>query len=74
VPPALVTVTSTVPAVPEGAVAVSEVSDVTAYVAAAVPKRTPVTPVKPDPVMVTVVPPAREPALGLSPVTAGVAT
>ena len=43
-------------------------------VAAVVPKSTVVAPVKPVPVMVTNVPPAAGPLLGLIPVTVGAAT
>ena len=63
-PPGVVTVTSTVPTVPAGAVAVIVVELVTVKVAAAVPKSTAVAPVKPVPVTVTVVPPALVPELG----------
>ena len=42
-------------------------------VAAVVPKSTAVAPVKPVPVIVTLVPPAAGPAVGLTPVTVGAA-
>ena len=57
VPPGLVTETSTVP-VPAGTVAVISVSEVTVYVAARLPNVTAVVPAKPEPVIVTAVPPA----------------
>jgi hypothetical protein len=72
VPPAVVTVTSTVPAASAGAVIVREVSETTSSdVPAWVPKSTAVANVKPDPVTVTEVPPKIEPELGLTPVTTG---
>jgi hypothetical protein len=71
VPFGVVTVTSTVP-VPAGEVAVIEVSELTVKLAAeATPKRTAVAPVKPVPVMVTVVPPASGPAIGVTALTVG---
>jgi hypothetical protein len=74
--PPTVTVTSTAPALPTGLVAVQLVTElqVTA-VPAAVPKLT-VVPVvaKFVPVMVTTVPPARGPEVGLIPVTVGAVT
>jgi len=73
VPPAVITVTSTVP-VPGAVVAVIEVALLTVNDAAAIPpKFTFVAPVKFVPVMVTLVPPAPEPVLGLTPVTVGTA-
>ena len=61
------TVTSTVPAAPAGAVAVMEVALLTVKVVAAVaPKATAVAPVKLVPVMVTEVPPAAGPEVGLT--------
>jgi hypothetical protein len=70
-PPPVVTVTSTVP-LPAGVVAVIAVSELTVKLTAeAVPKRTAVEPVKPVPVIVTVVPALVGPAFGLTPVTAG---
>jgi hypothetical protein len=75
VPPGVVTVTSTVPAAPAGAVAVIEVALTTVKVEAAVaPNFTAVAPVKLVPVMVTEVPPPVEPEVGLTPVTVGAAT
>jgi hypothetical protein len=75
VPPAVVTVTSTVPAVPEGlrstiCVAVSLVKLLTMVV----PKRTAVALPKFVPVIVTDVPPDVGPAVGLRPDTVGAAT
>ena len=71
VPPGVVTVTFTVP-VPAGLLAVIVVSLTTVkLVAAVVPKSTAVAPVKPLPVIVTNVPPAAGPAVGLRPVTVG---
>ena len=66
----MVTVTSTVP-VPAGAVAVMGWRSLTVKVAVAVPNFTAVAPVKLVPVMVTEVPPAAGPELGLTPVTVG---
>ena len=58
-----------------GAVAVIVVSLTTVkLVAAVVPKSTAVAPVKPVPVIVTKVPPAAGPLVGLRPVTVGAAT
>ena len=72
-PPGVVTVTSTTP-VPAGLSAVIDVSLTTVtFVAAVVPKSTAVAPVKPVPVIVTKVPPAVEPLVGLRPVTVGAA-
>ena len=66
VPPVVVTVMSTVPAVPAGEVAVIWVSLSTVKLCAGVlPKLTAVAPVKPVPVIVTVVPPVVGPAVGL---------
>ena len=71
VPPGVVTVTSTAP-VPAGSTAVIVVALTTVkLVAAVVPKSTAVAPVKSVPVIVTIVPPAGGPAVGLRPVTAG---
>ena len=70
-PLGVVTVTSTVPALSAGEVQVMEVSETTlTLVAAVTPKLTAVAPVKPTPLMVTVVPPAAGPLLGLRPITA----
>ena len=69
--PDVVTVTSTTP-VPAGAVAVIVVPLTTVLlVAGVVPKSTAVAPVKAVPVIVTVMPPATGPELGLIEVTAG---
>ena len=70
-PPGVVTVTSTIP-VPAGlsAVIVVLLTTVTS-VAAVVPKSTVGAPVKPVPVIVTNVPPATGPLVGLRPVTVG---
>ena len=58
VPPGVVTVTVAAPAVPAGAVAVTEVAELTTtLVAAFAPNLTPVAPVRLVPVMVTTVPP-----------------
>jgi hypothetical protein len=71
VPAGVVTVTSTVPE-PAGEVAVTWVSETTVKPVAAVdPKLTPVAPVNPVPVIVTSVPPAAGPEVGLIPVTVG---
>jgi hypothetical protein len=75
VPPVVVTVTSTVLALPDGAVAVIEVSEFTVTpVAALDPKSTAVAPVKSTPVIVTVVPPSVGPADGATKVTVGAVT
>ena len=71
VPPGVVTVTSTVPATPVGAVAVIWLELFTENVAAVPPKLTPVAPVKPVPLIVTVVPPVVGPDVGLTLVTDG---
>jgi hypothetical protein len=74
VPVGVVTMMSTVPANWAGATAVMEVSLLTVkLVAATPPKETPLAPVKPLPLMVTLVPPAVLPLLVLRPVTAGAA-
>ena len=71
VPPAVVTVTSTVP-LPAGDVAVIEVALLTVTdVAAVLPNFTLVAPVRFVPVMVTLVPPALGPVFGLMLVTVG---
>ena len=75
VPPTVVTVTSTVPAAPAGAVAVIEVSELTVKPSAfAAPNFTAVAPKKPVPVIATDVPPAVGPAVGDIDVTVGAAT
>ena len=72
VPDGVVTVTSTVPATPEGLVAVIWVALTTVTaVAALAPKLTAVAPVKSVPVIVTGVPPTVEPLVGETLVTAG---
>ena len=70
VPPAVVTVTFTVP-VPAGDVAVMEVELTTVKVAVAVPKCTAVAPVKAVPVTVTEVPPVVGPEVGSIALTVG---
>ncbi len=71
VPFGVVTVTSTVP-LPAGLVAVIWVSLLTVKPLAAVgPNETPVAPMKPEPVIVTLVPPAAGPLVGLMPDTVG---
>ena len=71
-PPELVTVTVTAPAVPAGVVAVMVVLLTTVtLVADALPKVTVAPAVKFVPVMVTAVPPATGPLLGLTLVTVG---
>ena len=64
---------STIP-VPDGDVAVICVPVFVKMVAVEAPKFTAVAPVKPVPLIVTVVPPAVEPDVGDLPVTAGRAT
>ena len=78
-PARFVTVMSTGPAVPAGAVAVIEVGELTTKPAAAEPKSTALAlgkpvPEKPVPVMVTDAPAARGPAAGVTAVTVGAAT
>jgi hypothetical protein len=71
VPFGVVTVTSTVP-VPAGEVAVMDVALLTTTpVAALAPKWTAVAPVKPVPLMDTLVPPTAGPEVGLTAVTVG---
>ena len=70
VPLAVVTLTATVP-LPAGLVAVICVSLSTVNCAPAEPNETPLAPVKPVPVIVTVVPPAAGPLFGLTLVTVG---
>ncbi|CAB4897848.1 unannotated protein [freshwater metagenome] len=75
VPPGVVTVTVAAPATPAGAVAVTDVADTTTTFAAAfAPNFTPVAPVRFEPVIVTTVPPATGPLVGLNAVTVGAAT
>jgi hypothetical protein len=73
VPPSVATVTSTVPTVPEGAVAVmlDDVLTVYACDGLPVPKSTLEASDRPVPVIVTTVPPVLGPVLGLTPVTVG---
>ena len=72
VPAALVAVISTVPAACAGDVAVIWVSEfIVKLVAAVAPKLTAVTSVKPEPVIVTDVPPVAAPAVGLTEVITG---
>ena len=74
VPPGVVTVTSTVPALPAGAVAVMLVALLIVKLVAAVePNLTAVAPVRLVPVIVTDVPPPVGPAVGLICVTVGAA-
>ncbi len=64
--------TSTVPAAWAGEVAVIWLAELTVKLVAAVPpKETAVAPVKSVPLMVTFVPPAVEPEVGLTPVKVG---
>jgi hypothetical protein len=73
--PLTVTVTVTPPALPAGVVAVIVVLlTTTTFVAAVPPNVTPAPATKFVPVMVTAVPPAVVPLLGLTPVTVGCAT
>ena len=69
-PAGVITVMVTVP-VPGGLVTVTSVLESAVIVPATPPKRTPVAPASPVPVMVTVVPPAVLPPAGDTPVTAG---
>ena len=72
VPPAPVTVTLTVPADSAGATAVIDVAELTVTLEAAVePKLTVLPDTKPVPVIVTDVPPAVGPLVGLTTVTVG---
>jgi hypothetical protein len=70
VPPGVVTVTLTAPALPGGLVTAICVPESAAIFAAAPPKRT-MAPPKLAPVIVTAVPPAVVPLDGDNPVTAG---
>ena len=74
VPPGVVTVTFTTPAVPAGAVTVIDVDEFVRMVPAVLPNFTAVGPDKPVPVMVTVVPAVSGPAAGEMLVTAGTAS
>ena len=72
VPPAVVTSTLAVPALPAGVVQVAEVEEATLTdVHATPPTVMPVAPVKLVPVMVMLVPPAVEPLVGDTAVTVG---
>ena len=72
VPPGVVTVMLATPADLAGEVAVIWVSLTTVKLLAGVPpKETSVAPVKPEPVIVTVAPPATDPLVGAMPVTPG---
>ena len=72
VPPSVVTVTSTVPALPGGDTAVKEVAPETVTLeAGTVPNCTAASGVNPVPVMATAVPPALGPTAGLSDATVG---
>jgi hypothetical protein len=71
-PPGVVTVMSTVPAVPAGLVALIWLAELTVKLEAALlPKSTAVAPLRLVPVMVTTVPPMLVPEVGLMPVTTG---
>ena len=73
-PPGVVTVTSTIPAITAGAIAVIVVAlTTTNEVAAVTPKDTAVAPVRAVPVIVMLVPPAIGPAAGERLVTVGAA-
>jgi hypothetical protein len=72
VPAAVVTVTTTTPAPSAGEVAVIEVAEFTVTAVAGVEPNLTVDPLtNPVPMMVTLVPPAVEPPLGLREVTVG---
>jgi hypothetical protein len=72
VPARVVTVMSTLPAEAAGDTAVIDDALTTVYeVAAVIPNFTPLAPVNPVPVIVTVVPPAGPPLVGAIPVTVG---
>lgn len=73
VPPDVVTLTSTGPAGPAGAIAIAVVSDTTVKAAGAVPKRTASVVVSPVPVRVTAAPASVGPCVGESAVSAGAA-
>ena len=75
VPPGVVTRMLFAPAVPAGVVQVADVAEATlTLVQAAPPTVMAVAPVKSVPVIVMAVPPAVEPVLGITDVTAGAAT
>lgn len=71
VPSGVVTMMSTEPTASAGAVAVIDRSEVATNDADDMPNATMVAPVKPEPVMMTVVPPVNGPELGRTPVTVG---
>jgi hypothetical protein len=71
-PPGVVMVMSTVPAVPAGLVALIWLAELTVKLEAALlPKSTAVAPLRLVPVMVTTVPPMLVPEVGLMPLTTG---
>ena len=74
IPPAVVTVMSTAPAPPGGAVAVIEVAESAVMAPDDDPKFTDVVPERLVPETVTDVPPAVGPLVGITPVTVGAAT
>src|SRR5271166_1057540 len=71
VPPGVVTVTSTVPGVSGGELAVISVDETTENELGTPPKETVLAPARSVPVIVTEVPPVTGPAFGLTPVTTG---
>src|SRR5205085_1983308 len=73
VPPPVATATATVPAPPAGAVAEIDVAEPTVKLAFVAPNFTAVAPVKLVPAIVTAVPPAVDPLLGVMPETVGAA-
>jgi hypothetical protein len=74
VPPGVWTVTSTVPAEPEGEVTVNDVGLLEVTDAEAPPNATVDPDVNPEPLITTDVPPANGPSDGLIPVTEGTAS
>ena len=74
IPPAVVTVMSTVPAPPGGAVAVIELAESAVMAPNDDPKLTEVAAERFVPEIVTEVPPAVGPLFGITPVTAGAGT
>lgn len=74
IPPAVVTVMSTVPAPPGGAVAVIEVAESAVMAPNDDPKLTEVAAERFVPETVTEVPPTVDPLFGITPVTAGAGT
>ncbi len=71
VPLGVVTVTCTVPGACAGLTALTWESETNVKLAAVDPNETPSTPVNPQPLIVTLVPPAAGPVLGETPVTDG---